>query len=82
VAGCVVEGNMGTSNTQRIEWSITTGKDFSVGTNMKPSATDPTVNFNGLIGGTSTYNYFDKGAAQRIEPTCPVGGGGAGFLIH
>jgi hypothetical protein len=81
VAGLIVQGDMGTDNTKNVQWSIGYGKDFSVGTTMKPvSYLD---SFNGLIGNTTTYSFMDKGAAQREEQVCiPSSGGGGGTVIQ
>lgn len=49
-------------------WVINTGKDLSVGTNMKAAA------FPGVFPGSSSTSYLDIGAVQRQEPA----GGGSG----
>lgn len=51
----------GDSGTDDIVWSVVTGHDFSVGTNVKGTALPGTVQ-----GGLST-GYLDQGAVQREE---------------
>ena len=58
----------GTNATADKVWVINTGKNLSVGTNMKAAA------FPGTFPGSSTTSYLDIGAVQRQEPA----GGGSG----
>lgn len=51
-----------------IAWQITTGHDFSVGTNLKATG------FPGNLPGSATTGYMDIGAVQRQEPTATAGG--------
>lgn len=58
----------GTNATADKVWVINTGKDLSVGTNMKAQG------FPGAFPGSNTTSYLDIGAVQRVEPS---GSGGA-----
>lgn len=51
-----------------IAWQITTGHDFSIGTNLKGEG------FPGTPPGSGTTGYMDIGAIQRQEPAATTGG--------
>lgn len=64
----------GTNATADKVWTITTGRDVSVGTAMKALGTP------GAFPGSDTTGYKDPGAAQRQEPTSSGSGGSYTFL--
>lgn len=58
----------GNSSTGDIVWNVTTGHNYSVGTNLKAKG------FPSAFRGSNTTSYVDIGAVQRVEPSASGGG--------
>lgn len=62
-----VNNALGTSSAGDVTYFVTTGHNFSVGTNLKATSAPATF-------GSETNNYLDTGAVQRQEPASSSGG--------
>lgn len=62
-----VNNALGTSSAGNVTYTVTTGRNFAIGTNLKAAG------FPGTFPGGFTTGYMDPGAVQRQE----AGGGGA-----
>lgn len=69
-----VNNALGTSSAGNVVYSVGTGHNFAVGTNLKATG------FPGLYPGSETTSYLDTGAVQRQEPAASAGGGSYPFV--